>query len=74
MGLEACCVCGCHVYSLRDTTFVEDENWKKHHEHPGFLFMDAKELEGKYFKHDITATWKTFYRLSRSSPPVYLTI
>lgn len=61
-------MCGCCLASFVDTTFEEDENWKKYREHPGFLFIDARELEGKYFRHYCLSTWKTFHRLSRCLP------
>lgn len=69
VGCEACCVCGSYIDTTLtcQNTFREDEKWEKYGEE-GFLLMDAKELEGKYFDDSISSIWTSFYRLSMCLP------
>jgi hypothetical protein len=57
-----CIVCGIGIISAKDMIFDQDDKWIKYHANPGVLFLDAEEIEKKYFTNH--SHWQGLYRLS----------
>ena len=77
MQLASCFVCREHVGDrtwcyTKSALFLEDKSWKKYYQsdlsNPEALFVDAADLERKYFKPWGDAHWRHLYRLSEYSP------
>jgi hypothetical protein len=71
MTVVYCIVCRVQIESERkDETkiFQQDENWKKYERKPGILFMEAGELEKKYFKSNRNSYWLGLFRVSEYFP------
>lgn len=74
MQLASCFVCREHVGDrtwcyTESTLFLEDKSWKKYYQsNSEARFVNAAELERKYFKPRGNAHWRHLYRLSEYSP------
>lgn len=67
MDQARCIVCGLDINEARhgryDSIFRHNGSWRRYEAYPGFLFMNAEEIESGYFPQN-RGFWQGLHRLS----------